>query len=53
MELAWQEIDKQFATMADDEAYQELSVQLSEEFAGSDWEALRTAEEAGSHMGEQ
>jgi len=47
MELDWQEIDQQFAAMAGDEAYQELSLQLSEEFAGSDWEALRETEESG------
>lgn len=46
-ELERQEIDEQFAAMADDEAYRELSVQMSEEFADSDWEALRAAEEAG------
>jgi metal-responsive CopG/Arc/MetJ family transcriptional regulator len=46
-ELERQEIDEQFAAMGDDEAYQELSVQVSEEFAESDWDAIRTAEEAG------
>lgn len=47
IELERQEIDQQFAAMAGDEAYQELNVRLSEEFADSDWEALRSAEEAG------
>ena len=45
IELEQQEIDQQFAAMADDEAYQELSVQMSEEFADSDWEAMRIVEE--------
>ena len=43
-ELERQEIDQQFASMAGDEAYQDLSVRLSEEFAGSDWESMRLAE---------
>jgi len=47
MEMERQEIDKQFAAIASDEAYQELSLQLSEEFADSDWEALRETEESG------
>ena len=45
IELEQQEIDQQFAVMAEDEAYQDLSVQMSEEYAGSDWEALRVVEE--------
>lgn len=44
-ELESQEIDQQFAAMADDEAYQELNKQLAEEFEESDWEALNKAEE--------
>jgi metal-responsive CopG/Arc/MetJ family transcriptional regulator len=45
IELERQEIDQQFAVLADDLAYQELNVQMSEEFADSDWEAIRVAEE--------
>ena len=44
IELEQQEIDQQFASMADDEAYQELSLQISEAFADSDWEAIQLAE---------
>lgn len=44
IELERQEIDQQFATMAEDEAYRDLSVRMSEEFADSDWEAMRLAE---------
>lgn len=39
-ELERQEIDRQFAMMADDESYLELNEQLSESFAESDWETL-------------
>ena len=45
IELERQEIDKQFALMADDEAYQELNIQMSKDFAESDWEAICVAEE--------
>ena len=44
IELERQEIDQQFALMVDDEVYQELNIQMSEEFAESDWEAIRVAE---------
>ena len=44
-ELERQEIDRQFEAMAEDEGYQELSQQLAEDFAESDWEAL-TKEDA-------
>lgn len=40
VELERQEVDLQFAAMADDEEYQAWSEQLSESFAESDWEAL-------------
>lgn len=46
-DLERQEIDQQFAAMADDQAYQALSIQLAEEFAESDWEATGLAEEGG------
>lgn len=44
-ELERQDIDQQFAAMADDEAYQELNTQLAEEFEESDWEAFSEVEE--------
>lgn len=47
IELEQKEIDQQFAAMADDEAYQELSLKMSEAFAESDWEALQLLEEGG------
>ncbi len=37
-------IDAEFAQMATDPLYQEEAVRIAEEFAGADWEALRTAE---------
>lgn len=37
-------IDAEFAQMASDRTYQEEAVQVAEEFAEADWEALRTAE---------
>ncbi len=38
------EVDAAFALMADDPAYQAEAIALSEEFAASDWEALRLSE---------
>ena len=35
-----------FSEMAHDEAYQKLARQLTEEFAISDWEAFRLAEQS-------
>jgi len=43
--LERQVIDAQFAAMADDEAYHTLNLDLADEFAESDWEALVLAEE--------
>lgn len=37
-------IDAEFAQMANDSTYQKEAVQVAEEFAASDWEALRAAE---------
>ena len=45
VELEQQEIDRQFATMAEDSQYRELSLQIAEDFAESDWEALGVGEE--------
>lgn len=39
LELERQEIDRQFAAMAEDESYQTLNQQIADEFAESDWEA--------------
>jgi len=39
-------IDAQFAAMADDADYQSLSLDLADEFAESDWEALELGEVA-------
>lgn len=43
-ELERQEIDRQFAAMADDAEYQELNEQMAETFGASDWQALTLAE---------
>jgi len=43
-ELERQEIDRQFAAMADDSAYQALNEQTAEAFGASDWQALTLAE---------
>jgi hypothetical protein len=37
-------IDAEFAQMASDRDYQEEAVQIAEDFANADWEALRTFE---------
>jgi len=37
-------IDAEFAQMSNDSTYQKEAVQVAEEFAEADWEALRTAE---------
>ena len=37
-------IDAEFARMATDPLYQDEAVQIAEEFAEADWEALRTTE---------
>ena len=47
-ELERQEIDRQFATMADDADYQELNEQMAGEFDDAGWEALALTEEGGS-----
>ena len=38
------EIDAQFKAMSDDEAYQKMTLQLTQELARSDWEALQLGE---------
>ncbi|MFQ5857310.1 MAG: ribbon-helix-helix domain-containing protein [Anaerolineae bacterium] len=43
--LERQAIDAQFAAMADDDAYHTFNLDLTDEFAESDWEALILAEE--------
>lgn len=43
-ELEGQEIDRQFAAMVDDSAYQALNEQTAEAFGASDWQALLLAE---------
>ena len=45
-ELEHQEIDRQFAAMVDDVAYQALNEQMAESFVASDWEALGLAEQS-------
>jgi metal-responsive CopG/Arc/MetJ family transcriptional regulator len=37
-------IDAEFAQMANDSTYQKEAIQVAEEFAEADWEALRAAE---------
>ncbi len=39
LELERQEIDRQFAALADDEGYQALNQQMVDDFGESDWEA--------------
>ena len=44
VELERQEVDRQFAAMADDVEYQTWNEQLAESFIASDWEALKLTE---------
>ena len=44
-QLDQQVIDRQFAEMAEDSAYQELNLQVLQEFAGADLEALAVRDE--------
>ena len=44
-ELERAEIDRQFAAMAEDEAYKSLQTDTDEFFDGSDWEALLNGEQ--------
>jgi len=44
-ELERAEIDRQFAAMAEDEAYQTLQTDIAESFAESDWEAFGEGEQ--------
>jgi metal-responsive CopG/Arc/MetJ family transcriptional regulator len=44
--LERQEIDQQFANLADDEEYQRLNEAMTESFSNSDWEAFTLAEKA-------
>jgi hypothetical protein len=39
LELERQEIDRQFAAMAEDKTYQAMNQQLADDFAESDWDA--------------
>ncbi|MCB9006042.1 MAG: CopG family transcriptional regulator [Ardenticatenaceae bacterium] len=43
-ELERAEIDRQFAALAEDEAYQTMQTEMAESFAESDWEALNDGE---------
>lgn len=45
-ELDRQEIDRQFAALAEDDDYRELNERLAEEFADADWEALTLIEQS-------
>lgn len=45
-ELERAEIDRQFAAMADDAAYQTLQTEMAESFDESDWEVLLDGERA-------
>lgn len=45
-DLERQEIDRQFAAMADDFEYQSVNEQIVESFGTSDWEALTLAEKS-------
>ncbi|GJM42639.1 MAG: hypothetical protein DHS20C20_29210 [Ardenticatenaceae bacterium] len=44
-ELEREEIDRQFAAMAQDGTYQAMQTNVAEAFAESDWEALNDGEE--------
>lgn len=44
-ELERAEIDRQFAAMAEDEAYQTMQTDMAESFEESDWEALLEGEQ--------
>jgi metal-responsive CopG/Arc/MetJ family transcriptional regulator len=44
-ELERAEIDRQFAAMAEDEAYQTMQTQMAESFEDSDWEAQLEGEQ--------
>ncbi len=46
-DLEEEEIDGQFAAMADDPSYRSLNLAIAHEFAESDWEALAQAAERG------
>ena len=46
IQLEEDEIDRQFAAMTDDVAYQELNLSMAESFAESDWDALVDGERA-------
>ena len=43
-EMERQEIDRQFAAMADDSSYRQLNVELANDFAEADWQALLIGE---------
>ena len=43
-ELERQEVDRQFAALAEDDSYQRVNARLVEEFAVSDWEAWAAEE---------
>ena len=44
-ELEREEIDRQFAAMAEDTDYQSFQVEVAESFADTDWEALAEGEQ--------
>lgn len=44
-DLEREEIDRQFAVMADDADYQTFQIEVAESFAESDWEALADGEQ--------
>jgi len=44
LELERQEIDRQFALMAEDKSYQAMNQQVADEFAESDWETWAEGE---------
>ncbi len=43
-----EEIDQQFAALAEDADYQALQTEMAESFAVSDWESLAEAEQGGT-----
>lgn len=44
-DIEQQEIDRQFASLADDATYHHLNEELAESFAEADWQALLKGEE--------
>ncbi len=51
-EIERQEIDRQFAALAEDSSYRQLNEELTEAFADADWQALLSGEAEQQGRGE-